>query len=82
MNRGAVMAKSKSRSARKPVRKTAKRATPKKVCDEDAFTQSLVAHGQAVKLPADGKLPPGATHELVEDKDGTVRAVRRRFSAM
>ena len=32
--------------------------------------------------PPDGKLPPGATHELVEDEHGQVRAVRRRFSAV
>jgi hypothetical protein len=46
------------------------------------FTRSLVKHGQAVRIPKGGTLPPGATHELVEDEDGKVRAVRRRFSAL
>ena len=69
--------------ARKAVGKsTPTRARRKKAPDEDAFTRSLVVHGQAAKAGPDGKLPPGATHELVEDDQGQVKAVRRRFSAL
>ena len=48
--------------------------------DEKAYVDSLVANGQAARPLADGTLPPGATHELIEEEDGVVRAVRRRFS--
>jgi hypothetical protein len=68
----------KSRAARK----TPPRASSEVDADEAAYTQSLIEHGQAVKLPAGGTLPPGATHELVEDDKGQVRAVRRRFSSL
>ncbi len=73
---------SKSRPARKPVRKPRKRAAARKSDEKDAYTQSLIAHGQAVRVPAGKKLPAGATHELVEGEDGSVRAVRRRFSLL
>jgi hypothetical protein len=84
------MAKKSSKSAatRKAVSKPRKRSGPGKGHESDkkkeaeAYTRSLVAHGQAVKVPAGGKLPSGATHELVEDADGTVRPVRRRFSLL
>ena len=48
---------------------------------EEAFVESLIATGQAAKPDADGKLPAGATHELVESETGDkLKAVRRRFS--
>jgi len=60
-------------------------ATPKfgpKTADEDAFIKSLVTHGQAAKALPDGSLPPGATHELVEDEHGELRVIRRRYSVI
>lgn len=62
--------------------KSKKSSKKKPTKDERVFLKSLIAHGQAVKVPAGGKLPAGATHELVEDEDGSVRAVRKRFSAI
>jgi hypothetical protein len=50
--------------------------------EEEAFTRSLIAHGQAAKAGPDGKLPAGATHELVEDDKGEPKLVRRRFSSV
>ena len=50
--------------------------------DEAAFVESLIANGQAAKRRPDGSLPPGATHELIEDENGEKRVVRRRFSAL
>ena len=47
---------------------------------EQAFIESLIASGQAAKPDVEGKLPPGATHELVEE-GGRLRVIRRRFSA-
>jgi len=55
---------------------------PKHRADAEAFQQSLIDHGQAAKARPDGTLPSGATHELVKEPDGTVRAVRRRFSIL
>ena len=48
---------------------------------EKAYVDSLIANGQAARPLGDGTLPPGATHELIEDENGVMRAVRRRFSA-
>ena len=61
-------------------KRTAKSAT--KSGDEAAFIESLIANGQAAKRRADGSLPPGATHELIEDENGEKRVVRRRFSSL
>jgi hypothetical protein len=54
--------------------------------DEDAaearrrFEEDLEVRGEAV--PADEELPPGATHEIVEEEgDGERTVRRRRFSA-
>ena len=72
-----------------PRRRTKTRTVPRhrpaakaerNVADADAFTESLIVTGQAARLDKEGKLPAGATHKIVEDKDGKVKAVRRRFS--
>jgi hypothetical protein len=48
---------------------------------EEAFVRGLIARGEAAKA-VDGKLPPGATHEIVEERPGRLpKVVRRRFSA-
>jgi hypothetical protein len=48
--------------------------------DEAAFTETLIATGDAARLDKDGKLPAGATHKIVENNAGNVKTVRRRFS--
>ncbi len=48
---------------------------------EAAFVAGLIARGEAARSDEDGKLPAGATHELVEDDQGRTVARRRRFSA-
>ena len=48
---------------------------------ERAFVEGLIARGEAACPDEDGKLPSGATHELVEGEDGRTIARRRRFSA-
>lgn len=48
--------------------------------DEAAFVESLIASGQAARLDEQGRLPAGATHKIVEDDEGNLRVVRRRFS--
>lgn len=47
--------------------------------DEAAYLESLIETGQAAPATG-GKMPPGATHALVKDEVGGVKAVRRRFS--
>jgi hypothetical protein len=71
------------RAVGKPAEKSRKaKAARKSTKDRDAFVASLIAHGQAAKPRADGTLPPGATHEITEGKDGEVKVVRRRFSLL
>jgi hypothetical protein len=48
--------------------------------EEAAFSEALIASGEAARPDANGKLPRGATHEIVEDESGNVKVVRRRFS--
>jgi len=47
---------------------------------EHAFVAALVARGEAARPDEHGNLPPGATHELVEDDQGRLSVRRRRFS--
>jgi hypothetical protein len=55
--------------------------TPAEQSDEELFVRGLLERGEAAKA-VDGELPPGATHEIVEEKDGELPKVkRRRFSA-
>ncbi|HKH49936.1 MAG TPA: hypothetical protein VKM72_35225 [Thermoanaerobaculia bacterium] len=73
-----------------PNPKTSKPAPEPPVCEdrerdeaaEKAFIESLIATGQAARPDKRGKLPAGATHEIVEsDTDNEPKVVRRRFSA-
>ena len=48
--------------------------------DRDACTDALLASGEAAPLDEHGKLPAGATHKAVRQRDGSVKVVRRRFS--
>ncbi len=41
----------------------------------------LIARGEAAAPDENGHLPPGATHELVQDDQGRTTVKRRRFSA-
>jgi hypothetical protein len=58
---------------------------PKQAKKSDAETQfkrDLITRGDAA-CAKDGKLPPGATHEIVSrDETGEPKIVRRRFSAV
>jgi len=47
---------------------------------ERAFVSGLIARGEAARPDEKGNLPPGATHELVDDGQGHLTARRRRFS--
>ena len=46
---------------------------------EEAFVDGVLTRGEAV--PEGEDLPPGTTHEVVEDTDGKPTVRRRRFSA-
>ncbi|HZJ64579.1 MAG TPA: hypothetical protein VFD36_13770 [Kofleriaceae bacterium] len=75
------MAKRRTSAARPSASKRPAKPAPPSG-DEAAFVESLIANGQAAKRRPDGSLPPGATHELIEDENGEKRVVRRRFSAL
>ena len=45
---------------------------------EAQYIQALIARGEAARA-VDGELPEGATHEIVEDDEGRITVVRRRF---
>ncbi|GHP01050.1 hypothetical protein KSF_110970 [Reticulibacter mediterranei] len=44
---------------------------------EEHFVEGVLTRGEAAK-PQQGKLPPGATHEIVEEKEGEQPKIRRR----
>lgn len=45
------------------------------------FVRDLIKRGEAAVRDEEGKLPPGATHEIVgEDEKGEPIVKRRRFS--
>jgi len=44
---------------------------------EQRFAEHLAVRGEAVP-PGTDPLPPGATHEVVEERDGVPTKVRRR----
>jgi hypothetical protein len=47
---------------------------------EDRYARELIDRGDAARA-VDGRLPPGATHEIVDDAPGRPpKVVRRRFS--
>jgi hypothetical protein len=49
---------------------------------EEKFVEDLLARGEAAWPDEDGNLPPSATHEIVEQREGELPKVRRRrFSA-
>lgn len=49
--------------------------------DEERFVEGLAVRGEVAPEGTD-PLPPGVTHEVVEEKDGVPGTVRRRrFSA-
>src|SRR5262245_66257944 len=48
--------------------------------EEAAYTQTVIATGEAARPDAEGKLPAGATHQIIEDEAGNAKVVRRRFS--
>jgi hypothetical protein len=48
---------------------------------EAAFQRGLIERGEAAVADEKGRLPPGATHEIVgHDPDGRPILKRRRFS--
>jgi hypothetical protein len=48
---------------------------------EAAFQRGLIERGEAAVADAKGRLPPGATHEIVgHDPEGRPILKRRRFS--
>lgn len=48
----------------------------------EAFERGIIERGEAAVADANGKLPPGVTHEIIgHDETGRPILKRRRFSA-
>jgi hypothetical protein len=78
-----MKAKARKKRVRPRARKTAKavRATaePCAGVEDDAaahFVRGVLTRGEAV--PAGQPLPPGATHEIVQEQAGALPTIRRR----
>jgi hypothetical protein len=55
--------------------------TPEEERAERKFVEDLIRRGEAAWPDKDGNLPPGATHEIVEENPGEPpKVVRRRFN--
>jgi hypothetical protein len=47
---------------------------------QESYVRGMIERGEAA-WPVDGALPPGATHEIVEERPGELpKIVRRRFA--
>ena len=46
--------------------------------DEERYIEDLIQRGEAAWPDENGKLPPGATHELIEGEPGEPPKVKRR----
>jgi hypothetical protein len=64
------------------------RTTPEQSAEDhaqrakEAFERGLLERGEAAPADAQGRLPPGATHEIVgHDESGRPILKRRRFAA-
>jgi hypothetical protein len=53
----------------------AERAAAKRA--EESYVRGMIERGEAA-WPVDGVLPPGATHEIVEERPGELPKIRRR----
>ncbi len=48
----------------------------------EAFIRGLLERGEAARPDGNGKLPPGATHEIIgETETGLPVVIRRRFAS-
>jgi hypothetical protein len=65
---------------RKPTSKAPAKSAAQPQIDEEtqeSYVRGLLVRGEAARS-VDGKLPPGATHEIVEEREGELPKVRRR----
>ena len=61
--------------------RTEKIGDEEKTADEVLYVRGVLIRGEAARAK-DGELPPGATHEIVEEPEDDLPVIqRRRFSA-
>jgi len=78
-SRRSAAAKATKRAPGAAVRKAPRKSAAAKAAEE--FVRGVLARGEASKAGRRGKLPPGATHEIVgEAQAGLPKLRRRRFS--
>ena len=55
--------------------------TPEDKAAAKRFVKDVLTRGEAAKPDEHGNLPPGATHEIVEEREGELPKIKRkRFS--
>jgi len=73
-----VKSKKKTSKLRKTRKKPVRDTAPPPEAPSERFLQDIAVRGEAAEPTADGKLPPGKTHAIVEkNPDGTPKTVRR-----
>lgn len=66
-----------AKKSKKPAPVKKERETP----EEKRFVKDVLTRGEAAKPDEHGKLPAGATHEIVEECEGELSKIKRkRFS--
>lgn len=86
--KGEASSKKSGRTAKKGGPGSKKRSTPAprksgaaKDPHAERFVRDLLIRGEAAKPTPEGDLPPGATHKIVEEREGELPEVERdRFS--
>ncbi len=62
---------------KKPIVPTESKKSP----SDEKFTRDVLTRGEAATRDSNGKLPPGATHEIVKQEPGKLPEIKRiRFS--
>jgi hypothetical protein len=51
---------------------------PEPTTSQEHFERGVLTRGEAAKPDEKGELPPGATHEIVEEEPGKLPKLRRR----
>jgi hypothetical protein len=73
-----VTDKSSDEKAEKDRERSPAPASERERAAKEAFVRGVIERGEAAKPDRHGKLPPGATHEIVEEVEGGLPKIRRR----
>jgi len=70
-----------AKKSKKPAPAKDERETPEEKAAAERFVKDILTRGEAAKPDEHGRLPSGATHEIVEECEGELPKIKRkRFS--